>query len=200
MKLKLDQTRTYDKDGLRRRAACLCLRSKEKIEILLVTSSRHSHLWIVPGGGLDPGEGPSTAALREAHEEAGVNGKILELLDIFENSARKTRTYVYVVLVESLNDEYDDAKNIGRMRKWFTLDDACAQLQVHKPVQMAYIRTYMKRQTADLSLTNDSFQNIDEAHLLNCECDKDLTKCDHACHITYNNMTLNTDSTNVPVQ
>jgi len=36
---------------------------------LLVTSSRYNHMWVVPGGGLEPGEDPATTAVREVHEE-----------------------------------------------------------------------------------------------------------------------------------
>lgn len=150
MKLKLNQTRTYDDDGYRRRAACLCLQSEDRDEVLLVTSSRFSHLWIIPGGGLDPGEDPVTAALREIGEEAGVCGKLLDLLDVFENSIRKTRTYVYVVIVEQLNDDYEDLKKIGRMRKWFTFEEACGQLQVHKPVQKMYIGKFIEKKKMKL--------------------------------------------------
>lgn len=162
MKVKLDQTRTYDKDGLRRRAACLCLSSEDQPQILLVTSSRFKHLWIVPGGGLDPGESPATAAVREIEEEAGARGKMLGLLDVFENRESKTRTYVYVVVVENLADEYDDTK-IGRARRWFDLEDACRQLHLYKPVQKSYIQTYMKRKASGkrLVLANDaSYQQL----------------------------------------
>lgn len=151
MKLKLDQTRTYDKDGLRKRAACLCLRSEEKPDVLLVSSSSSKDLWVVPGGGIDPGEAPATAALREIKEEAGVRGRMIGLLDVFENTARKTRTYVYVVIVEHLADEYDDVK-IGRTRRWFSIEDACRELQRHKPVQTLYMQTYIKRKATGSTL------------------------------------------------
>lgn len=37
MKLKVDQTRTYDDAGFRRRAACLCFKSEREIEVSLET-------------------------------------------------------------------------------------------------------------------------------------------------------------------
>lgn len=139
MKIKIDQIRTYDDAGYRRRAACLCVRSDCESEVLLVSSSRCKNLWIVPGGGLEPGEDPATTAVREVDEEAGAVGRLGRLLDVFENKERKTRTYVYVLMVEHLKDEYDDAKGIGRDRKWFSLSEATMRLREHKPVQTAYL-------------------------------------------------------------
>ena len=53
-------------------------------QILLVTTSRHQDLWIVPGGGIEPTEDPRVAALREVHEEAGVRGTLGRCLGVFE--------------------------------------------------------------------------------------------------------------------
>ena len=40
-------------------------------EILMV---RHRHFWTLPGGGIDPGEDESAAAIRELFEETGLEG------------------------------------------------------------------------------------------------------------------------------
>ena len=64
--VKEKQTRTYDQDGFRKRAACICVRDSQEhevhfphchigstiwptLQILLVTSSRATDHWIVPG-------------------------------------------------------------------------------------------------------------------------------------------------------
>lgn len=49
-----------------------------------MSSSRAPDRWIVPGGGLEPNEEPSVAAIREVMEEAGVRGKLGRCLGIFE--------------------------------------------------------------------------------------------------------------------
>uniref|UniRef100_A0A673ZA33 diphosphoinositol-polyphosphate diphosphatase n=1 Tax=Salmo trutta TaxID=8032 RepID=A0A673ZA33_SALTR len=123
MKLKSNQTRTYDGDGYKKRAACLCFRSESEEEVLLVSSSRHPDKWIVPGGGMEPEEEPNVAAAREVCEE---------------NRERKHRTYVYILIVTEVLQDWEDSVNIGRKRDWFKIDDAIQVLQCHKPVQATY--------------------------------------------------------------
>ncbi|RXN17900.1 diphosphoinositol polyphosphate phosphohydrolase 1 [Labeo rohita] len=119
IKLKSNQTRTYDRDGYKKRAACLCFRSEREEEVLLVSSSSHPDRWIVPGGGMEPEEEPSVAAVRE-------------------NRDRKHRTYVYVLIVTEVLEDWEDSVNIGRKREWFKIEDARRVLQCHKPVQASY--------------------------------------------------------------
>lgn len=57
------------------------------LQILLVSSSRHTDQWIVPGGGVEPEETHSVAAMREVVEEAGVKGHIDRCLGVFQASA-----------------------------------------------------------------------------------------------------------------
>ncbi|XP_061578113.1 nudix (nucleoside diphosphate linked moiety X)-type motif 4a [Cololabis saira] len=141
MKFKPNQTRTYDGEGFKRRAACLCFRNEKEDEVLLVSSSRHPDQWIVPGGGMEPDEEPCGAAVREVYEEAGVKGKLGRLLGIFEhNQDRKHRTFVYTLIVTETLEDWEDSVNIGRKRKWFKVDEAIRVLQSHKPVHAEYLR------------------------------------------------------------
>ncbi|XP_003745109.1 diphosphoinositol polyphosphate phosphohydrolase 1 isoform X2 [Galendromus occidentalis] len=145
MKEKPNSTRTYDGEGFRRRAACLCVRDAGETEILLVSSSSSPDRFIVPGGGLEPEEDAPAAATREVMEEAGVRGTLGRYLGVFENLERRHRTQVFVLRVEELLDEWDDSKSIGRKRKWFTVSEALEELTVSKPIQCNYVELLQKR-------------------------------------------------------
>jgi len=145
VKEKADGSRLYDAEGYRLRAASIVCKDQTESEILLVTSSRFSDQWIIPGGGLEANEEYETCALRELVEEAGVHGKILRRLGVFENEAKKIRTMVYVMIATQELSEWEDSKNIGRQRKWFTIQDALDQLALHKPVQLDYLEEFKSR-------------------------------------------------------
>ncbi|RZF39525.1 hypothetical protein LSTR_LSTR001046 [Laodelphax striatellus] len=145
VKEKPNSIRIYDKDGFRRRAACICVRNESEDEVLLVTSSRRPDHWIVPGGGVEPEEEPSVTAMREVIEEAGVVGTLGRCLGVFENDERKHRTEVFVLVVTEELPEWEDSRSIGRQRKWFSLQDALKQLSLHKPVQLTYLESLLTR-------------------------------------------------------
>ncbi|XP_046889569.1 nudix (nucleoside diphosphate linked moiety X)-type motif 4a isoform X2 [Hypomesus transpacificus] len=155
MKFKPNQTRTYDGEGFKRRAACLCFKNEKEDEVLLVSSSRHPDQWIVPGGGMEPEEEPCGAAVREVYEEAGVKGKLGRLLGVFEhNQDRKHRTYVYVLTVTETLEDWEDSLKIGRKRKWFKIEEAIRVLQGHKPVHAEYLRRLTSTCNPPCSPTN----------------------------------------------
>ncbi|KAH8030121.1 hypothetical protein HPB51_006553 [Rhipicephalus microplus] len=147
-------------------AAAAGIRSRG-LRVLLVSSSSAPDRWIVPGGGLEPNEEASTAAMREVMEEGGVRGRLGRCLGTFEeceqrvllrsstfgtkapdemqlNSERKHRTMVFILEVTEELEEWEDSKNIGRKRKWFPIDEALRVLAVSKPVQCNYVKLLMK--------------------------------------------------------
>ncbi|XP_049534641.1 diphosphoinositol polyphosphate phosphohydrolase 1 [Anopheles darlingi] len=140
VKEKPNSTRIYDKEGYRRRAACICVRSEAEAEVLLVTSSRRPELWIVPGGGVEPEEEATLTATREVLEEAGVIGDLGRCLGVFENSEHMHRTEVFVMVVTQELEEWEDSKTIGRKRQWFSIEEALSQLALHKPTQRTYLQ------------------------------------------------------------
>lgn len=154
VKEKPNSTRIYDKDGYRRRAACICVRSEAEAEVLLVTSSRRPELWIVPGGGVEPDEEASLTATREVLEEAGVLGELGRCLGIFQNTEHMHRTEVFVMVVTQELEEWEDSKTIGRKRQWFSIEEALMQLALHKPTQRHYLQQ-LRNSKNNTSLTEN---------------------------------------------
>ena len=55
----------------------------DAIEIALIRTTEDGR-WQLPKGMIDPGETPQQAALREVREEAGINCKLLDPIEIIE--------------------------------------------------------------------------------------------------------------------
>ena len=94
-------------------------------EVLLVTAKKDPRLWIFPKGHIDAGELPEDAALRELHEEAGVQGRLIGRLGStrFQSGAEDVSVAYY--LVDALND--GESKE-GRRLRWLPLKLAQAEL------------------------------------------------------------------------
>ncbi|ERE91992.1 40S ribosomal protein S10-like protein [Cricetulus griseus] len=132
-------------------------------EVLLVSSSRHPDRWIVPGGGMEPEEEPSVAAVREVCEEAGVKGTLGRLVGIFEihllheflNKRRMIEDYIIMMLAADTGvvfaKDKEDGRTLleGRKREWFKIEDAIKVLQCHKPVQASYFETLRQGYSAN---------------------------------------------------
>uniref|UniRef100_A0A8C2AKA6 diphosphoinositol-polyphosphate diphosphatase n=2 Tax=Cyprinus carpio TaxID=7962 RepID=A0A8C2AKA6_CYPCA len=161
MKFKPNQTRTYDGEGFKKRAACLCFKNDREEEVLLVSSSRHPDQWIVPGGGMEPEEEPGGAAVREVYEE--VSSVLKTLLP--QNQDSKHRTYVYVLTVTETLEDWEDSVNIGRKRKWFKIDEAIRVLQCHKPVHAEYLRKLTPRCGPTNGNAQEPVNTVDNAPL-----------------------------------
>jgi 8-oxo-dGTP diphosphatase len=89
-------------------------------------------VWTLPGGGLEFGESPRDAVLRELTEETGLNGEVVELLDVTDRVVDQPRgvrmhaiqiVYRVRVLGGELRDEPDGSTD---MCAWFTTGDASA--------------------------------------------------------------------------
>ncbi|UJR34924.1 hypothetical protein I4U23_027702 [Adineta vaga] len=138
-----NKMRFFDDDGYRQRAACICVKNQYEDEILLITSHRDKTSWIFPGGGVEPNERSDEAAHRELYEEAGVKGKILRELGVFENRERKHRTTVFVVYFEEEYDDWDDKRLIGRQRNWYHIKDVYSLLTISKPSQIKFLEKFI---------------------------------------------------------
>jgi ADP-ribose pyrophosphatase YjhB (NUDIX family) len=88
--------------------------------------------WTLPGGGVDFGEHPDAAAVRELQEETGLDGEIEEVAGIFSHVYRSSRfagggdlhflgiVYRMRILGGELRDEIDGSTDTSA---WFAPED-----------------------------------------------------------------------------
>jgi 8-oxo-dGTP pyrophosphatase MutT (NUDIX family) len=99
-------------------------RIKDELQILLITS-RSRKRWVIPKGIIEPELSPQESAQKEALEEAGITGKII-------NGALGTYSYkkwggtctvqVFLLEVEEIFDEWAEA--YFRTREWISVEEA----------------------------------------------------------------------------
>lgn len=92
---------------------------------LLVTGKRNPGHWVFPKGHVEPGETLEEAALREAHEEAGVRGEIVRRAGTIDFEIGRDTIRVHYFLVRTTDDGTPEH---GRRLGWFGLDAALAAL------------------------------------------------------------------------
>ena len=96
----------------------------EEVEIMLITSRRGAR-WIIPKGVVDLGRTPEESALKEAFEEAGIEGVAVseELGEYeYEKWGGTCRVKVYLMRVERALDSWPESG--ARRRSWMTVERA----------------------------------------------------------------------------
>ncbi len=113
------------KRDVRTQFGALCWRARgDKVEFLLITS-RGRKRWIIPKGWPAHKATPTEAAMTEAWEEAGVDGKIAPIClgiysynkDLDGNSILPCVVAVFPVRVRGLHASYPEKHQ--RRRKWY---------------------------------------------------------------------------------
>ena len=127
------------------------------LEILLIRWAGKQK-WGIPKGLVDPGHTHPQAAIIEAHEEAGVEGRLWpeplgEYLYNKYNGLCQVR--VYALQVERELNDYDECGL--RLRKWFTLEQACDT--VHREAVRTLIVTLGRRLDA-AAVARASMENV----------------------------------------
>ena len=79
----------------------VCIRGDDVLLIRRGTPPKQGE-WSIPGGRIEPGEPAKTAALRELHEETGVEADLKGLIDVvdavFQNRSGELITRHYVLI------------------------------------------------------------------------------------------------------
>jgi len=101
--------------------------------ILLVTARRNPDNWIFPKGHIEDGETRRDAAIREALEEAGVDGDIAAAAgsSSFDFGSSRYRVHYYVVITEDRGKERE-----GRRLRWCGYKQALKKLSYDETREM----------------------------------------------------------------
>ncbi len=99
-----------------------------RLEVLLITS-RDSGRWVVPKGHVAPDMEPRESAVKEAHEEAGISGKVAKnsIGRYFYRKADLKRRVICAVDLFPMQVTRIDAdwpEKADRRRQWMALDAA----------------------------------------------------------------------------
>ncbi len=134
------------KRDVRTQFGALCWRVRDgKVQILLITS-RGTGRWIIPKGWPMDGATPSAAAATEAFEEAGVEGRISDVvLGVFsyqknmpDEENMPCIAAVFPLEVKKTHEKWPEAKE--RRRKWFSQKKAAEM--VSEPELAQLIRSF----------------------------------------------------------
>jgi 8-oxo-dGTP pyrophosphatase MutT (NUDIX family) len=107
--------------------------AKGQLEVLLVTT-RQTRRWVIPKGWRSKRLSNHDAAAREAHEEAGVTGKLLKkpvgsysYLKRDEDGFRPVTVTVYVLKVRGQQNRWKEVDE--RKRRWLSIAKAAELVQ-----------------------------------------------------------------------
>ena len=108
------------------------VRAREVVIVKVVPEMR----WQLPKGVIDEGETNEEAALREVREEAGVDAKIVELIETSEywftaerdGEMRRYHKFVHFFLMEYLGGNVEDHDHEVAEARWVTVEDAIRML------------------------------------------------------------------------
>ena len=129
--------RLINGNGSYLRASSVCLKrnsdnNNSMWDFLLVKRINHFSVssecsWSLPGGGIEENESLQNAVLREAFEEAGIEGSIMSYLGEFSSFSKKknkfTISYAFSILVNNEVSQGRWIESLLRERKWFNLSD-----------------------------------------------------------------------------
>ena len=98
----------------------------DRLSVLLVRSKKDPTSWIFPKGHIEPGETAEATALRETHEEAGVEGDVIAAIgEPLEFQSGTEAVSVQYFLLRPLTES---ASPEGRDKQWLGVDEALAAL------------------------------------------------------------------------
>ena len=99
-------------------------RGKDGVQILLITS-RSRKRWVIPKGIIEPDLSPQESAQKEAFEEAGITGKIINKTlgkYAYKKWGGTCTVQVFLLEVEEILEDWPEA--FFRTREWISVEEA----------------------------------------------------------------------------
>ncbi|KAG1444392.1 hypothetical protein G6F56_010317 [Rhizopus delemar] len=165
-----------DENQVRQVAGCIALDVMHR-RVLLISSRKKKNTWVLPKGGWEKDETQQHAAQRETWEEAGIKGKIIKPLGVFEEYTKKKHRlkahhWIFEMHIDEVVKKYPERKK--RNRRWFTLDEAMIVTRKHPYIQQALLQSSLKNHMSqaqkmdpietksiiDQTSLSDSFQTL----------------------------------------
>ncbi|KAG2188865.1 hypothetical protein INT44_004005 [Umbelopsis vinacea] len=135
------QNQVYDEDNVRQVAGCIPIDLRTN-RVLLITSSKHEGVWVLPKGGWENDETQAQAAARETWEEAGVRGTIARQIGTFVETTKKgtakAHHCIFEMHINEILKKWPEKKK--RERRWFTFDEALI-VTASKPYMQEALRS-----------------------------------------------------------
>ena len=114
-------------------AYALCRDDLDRVLLCRISESiAPGGIWTLPGGGLDFGESPPVAVVRELTEESGLVGEVVELIDVFDRVVEqrggvRLHSIQIVYRARILGGELRDEVSGSTDRcAWFAVEEAYA--------------------------------------------------------------------------
>ena len=108
-------------------------RTQDGVVQVCLIRRKTSEKWSIPKGYIEPGQTHAHAALTEAHEEAGLRGRLIEeAIGTYEYEKGPIRLTVAVYLMEVLEEQTTWLEMAWRERRWYSIEEADALLRRHQ--------------------------------------------------------------------
>jgi 8-oxo-dGTP pyrophosphatase MutT (NUDIX family) len=159
------------KGKLGRQFAALPIKDEGDETLVLLVTSRETGRWVLPKGWAEKRLSGGELAAKEAHEEAGIEGEVIDgrvgsytyLKRLPGENTIECKVDVFPMRVSRLLDEWPEAKQ--RRRKWFTLAQAAMQVEEGELVTMLLQLAAPPREFALESVTGNDPRRSEQAKL-----------------------------------
>ena len=136
----------------RRTARVIVIDPADRVLLLYYSGRRDGAAWITPGGGIESGETPQEAAVRELAEEVGLEGAALgPMVWLGEHASftpygrpQITRGVYFVCYTNVFDfdghvDVDEDEREVVTDKRWWTLDEINASHDAFLPGNFAHL-------------------------------------------------------------